>query len=196
MTQSIVPALPLERVRYERAYVLGLEAMMSIIHQLSADQTRCSGLVDQFPVFSVSYNLVPATMSKSAIEAAVARLAVQPTELFIGQRSLTLQFALQTPAGKPVWLPTTGALWRLYDGFLTNLTRLAFNDISAVQVRLKSVVSGSVVTRPLRPSFQDYQIIAPATMRIVSGTETQMLPVVTPRHATIYQLRHYLNNHR
>ncbi|WP_262351175.1 hypothetical protein [Lactiplantibacillus plantarum] len=38
MTQLIVPALPVERVQYERAYVLGLEAMMKVIRQLTTTE--------------------------------------------------------------------------------------------------------------------------------------------------------------
>ncbi|MDV0430605.1 hypothetical protein RXV91_06900 [Lactiplantibacillus sp. DA1] len=193
MHQLIVPALPLERSRYERAYVLGLEAMMAIIQQLVASKSDQQALTDQFPVFEVSYDVPHANKQVATIKAAVANSKVQPIRISVTRRQVTLQFMIQIPNSKPVWAPSAGALWRLYDGFLSNLTGVDLPDIVAVHISLESVISSLTVTVPVRPSFQNYGIQAPTKLQVSCLEPGQILPPVPAQRAIIYQLGQYLS---
>ena len=117
MTQLIVPALPVERVQYERAYVLGLEAMMKVIRQLTTTEKGRQVPTNQFPVFAASYDVPQALAQVAVLKAATTRLKVRPIQLTVTRQCVTLRFQLQASAGQPVWVPSAGALWRLYDGF-------------------------------------------------------------------------------
>lgn len=193
MNQLIVPALPLERSRYERAYVLGLEVMMAIIQQLVASKGDQQALTDQFPVFEVSYAVPHANKQVATIKENVAHLKVQPIRISVTRRQVTLQFMIQVPNGKPVWVPSAGALWRLYDGFLSNLTGVALPDIIAIHISLESVISSLTVTVPVRPSFRNYGIQTPTKLQVSCPESGQILPPVPARRAPIYQLSQYLH---
>ncbi|EQM54391.1 hypothetical protein N692_04170 [Lactiplantibacillus plantarum EGD-AQ4] len=188
MTQAIVPALPIERARYEQAYVLGLETMTRVIQQLTSDCDANVGPDDRFPIFEVSYQITPTELTMAMMQARVDQLAIRPVRLNADSRQMTLRFQLLPPTGKAVWTPTAGALWRLYDGFLSNLRGMRL-PATAIRVSLAASSHATAIVTPLRPSFRNYAIEGPTIVRY----RRRMHPLpAQSRRATIYQLSHYL----
>lgn len=192
MTQLIVPALPVERVQYERAYVLGLEDMVAIIQQLVTRSDGRQAPTDQFPVFAASYDVPQAMAQVTALKAASAQLKVRPSQVTVTRQCVTLRFKLQAGTEQPVWVPSAGALWRLYDGFLSNLAGSPFQHLTSIQISLQRVTGPLAVTVPIRPSFQNYDFQSSISGPAGCTVEVRQVPPVLARRAPIYQLSHYL----
>lgn len=188
MTQAIVPALPIESARYEQAYVLGLEAMTRVIQRLTSECEAGVGPDDRFPIFEVSYQITSTELTIATMQARVDQLAIRPVLLSADSHQMTLRFQLLPPTGKAVWTPTAGALWRLYDGFLSNLRGMRL-PATAIRVSLAASSQDTTIVTPLRPSFRNYAIEGPTTVRY--QRHRHPLPTQS-RRATIYQLSHYL----
>lgn len=191
MTQLIVPALPVERVQYERAYVLGLEAMMKVIRQLTTTEKGRQVPTNQFPVFAASYDVPQALAQVAVLKAATTRLKVRPIQLTVTRQYVTLRFQLQAAAGQPVWVPSAGALWRLYDGFLSNLVGIPFQHLANIQIGLQRVTGPLTVTTPIRPSFQNYDVRLTPSGQTGCLVKIHKAPAILARRAPIYQLSHY-----
>ncbi|MFC6181293.1 hypothetical protein [Lactiplantibacillus daowaiensis] len=177
MTQ-IVPALPIARVRYERWYQLGLSAVLAASTALTADHV--ASLTSCFPRFTVFCTVQHGDQQAAAIKQAAATLAVVPNEVDISQQQIALTFGLNwLQAGRPVWQPSAGAIFRLYDGLLTNLLKSAFQPVTKIMVTITDLaqVTTAPTTSPIRiwPNFKQYgvNLAAGGLMSVVQAPALQ-----------------------
>lgn len=186
MKQSMVPALPTERVQYERWYQLGLNAVMAASTTLQRLHTPAQPMISAFPRFTVFCAVNHGEQHAAAIKQAAANLAVVPIEVDISRDQVALTFGLNWLAGQlPVWHPTEGGVLRLYDGLLTNLLGSAFQPITEIQVTISDLEmargpQATPTATTLHPNFSQFgvDLAAGGLMSVVQAAALQWQPGV------------------